>query len=291
MSKGFCVWFTGIPASGKTTHAEALKSKLEEKGFQPVLLDGDDVRKWLTPDLGFSENDRFANVMRVANVAKRIVDSGSPCIVSLVSPNIDARVEAKELIGRDRFTLVHIDLPVEKAIERDPKGLYKKAINKEIDNFTGISADYELPIDEDPLTVVGDHDLDSNVEYIINSLDYLPTYHEDQPSLFIGRWQPFHDGHERLIRQVLVDRPVVIGIRDTKVDDKNPYSTDERVRMIIGRFLKEIIDGKVQWCVIPDFAEICVGRDVGYGIRTIHLDEKTESISGTAIRYNLHTRF
>jgi len=102
-------------------------------------------------------------------------------------------------------------------------------------------------------------------------------------SLFIGRWQPFHDGHKALIETVLKKGlPVLIAIRDTPRSDKNPYTVSERRRMI-RRGLSEY-GNLVKIISIPDIAEVCYGRDVGYGIRRISLNKKTEAISGTAIR-------
>jgi adenylylsulfate kinase len=98
-------------------------------------------------------------------------------------------------------------------------------------------------------------------------------------SLFIGRWQPFHDGHKKLIQSVLDEgKDVCVAIRDTKLSKDNPYSVEERIRMILTAF------PQVKVIVIPDITEICYGRKVGYGIRELKLDEATEAISGTEIR-------
>ena len=110
------------------------------------------------------------------------------------------------------------------------------------------------------------------------------TYNSDSPaSLFIGRWQPFHDGHKTLIETALKKgKPVVVAIRDTEVGHKNPYSTNERWGMI-HRALQEYGD-LVKIIVIPDIDEVCYGRDVGYDVRKIDLDKETEAISGTKTR-------
>ena len=100
-----------------------------------------------------------------------------------------------------------------------------------------------------------------------------------QYSLFIGRWQPFHDGHKKLIQLVLDEgKNVCVAIRDTELSDDNPYTIDERQKMIVDTF------PQVKVIVIPDIEEIVFGRKVGYGVRELHLDEATESISGTRIR-------
>lgn len=103
------------------------------------------------------------------------------------------------------------------------------------------------------------------------------------PSLFIGRWQPFHDGHRALIESVLKrKKPVVIAIRDTKLSDSNPYSVNARrarIRRVLGAY-----GDLVRIITVPDIDEVCYGRDVGYAIRRIVLDPSTEAISGTKIR-------
>lgn len=104
-------------------------------------------------------------------------------------------------------------------------------------------------------------------------------------SLFIGRYQPFHDGHEALIRRVLAEgKNVCIALRDTGYTETDPYSINERLVMIIDRFEQEIFDGRVVTCVLPDIEEVCYGRKVGWGIREIRLDPSVEGISATEIR-------
>jgi len=105
---GFCVWFTGLPCTGKTTLARGLAWKLRMDGYAPVLLDGDDVRTWLTPDCDFTQEGRCANVRRVAEVAKRIVDGEGVALVALVSPFAADREEAYHLIGHERVVPVHL---------------------------------------------------------------------------------------------------------------------------------------------------------------------------------------
>lgn len=112
---------------------------------------------------------------------------------------------------------------------------------------------------------------------------------KEKPSLFIGRWQPFHEGHKKLVETVLKSgKPVVIAIRDTQQDEKNPYTVEERAD-IIRHELKEY-GNLVEVVAIPDIDEVCYGRDVGYLIRRINLDAKTESISGTKIRQDNQTQ-
>jgi len=104
-------------------------------------------------------------------------------------------------------------------------------------------------------------------------------------SLFIGRWQPLHSGHIKLMRTVLNEGgKICIGIRDTKIDKKNPYNNRERIKMIRKEFAKEIKSGTLKYVVLPDILDVCYGRDKGWGIRQIKLDKTTEAISATEIR-------
>jgi nicotinamide mononucleotide adenylyltransferase len=104
-------------------------------------------------------------------------------------------------------------------------------------------------------------------------------------SLFIGRYQPFHDGHEALIRSVLDEgKDVCIALRDTNISDMDPYSVRERVQMIAARFEKELAEERILIAVLPDITEVCYGRKVGWGMREIRLDEELEKISATDIR-------
>jgi len=151
--RGFTLWFTGLSASGKSTVATALEQHLLHVGVAAYRLDGDNVRFGLNKDLGFSEKDRNENIRRIAEVAKLFADSSTVALTSFISPYIADRKIARDLHanatqGGDAaipFIEVFIDIPVEIAEQRDPKGLYKKARAGEIPNFTGISAPYEAP--------------------------------------------------------------------------------------------------------------------------------------------------
>ena len=148
--KGFAVWMTGLPASGKSTIAELLKGTLvEEYGRYVEVLDGDEIRKGLSRDLGLSKEDREEHARRVSFVAKVLARNGVIAIVSLISPYRRSRAEARELIGSDRFVEVYVKAPLKVCEQRDPKGLYAKARRGEIDNMTGIQAPYEEPLSPD----------------------------------------------------------------------------------------------------------------------------------------------
>ncbi|GAN22162.1 TPA: sulfate adenylyltransferase subunit CysN [Legionella pneumophila] len=141
-----CVlWFTGLSGAGKSTIANLVEAKLNQKKAHTILLDGDNIRHGLNKDLGFTERDRAENIRRIAEVAKLMCDAGLICIVSFISPFEHERLMAKELIGETDFFELFIDVPLAVAEMRDVKGLYKKARKGEIKNFTGIDSPYQPP--------------------------------------------------------------------------------------------------------------------------------------------------
>ena len=144
--KGMLLWFTGLSGSGKSTIANNLDDKLNALGKRTYILDGDNIRFGLNNDLGFSPEDRKENIRRISEVAKLFADSGAIVMTAFISPYKNDRDAARKLIGDD-FNEIFVDTKLEECINRDPKGLYKKAFSGEIKNFTGIDAPYEEPID------------------------------------------------------------------------------------------------------------------------------------------------
>ena len=138
------IWLTGLSGSGKTTIAENLKNKLRDS-LSIIILDGDEIRKGLNKDLGFSFEDRTENVRRIAEIAKFLMDKNFMVIVAVISPRKSQRELAKNIIGEDNFLEVFVDAPLRICKERDPKGLYKAVERGEIKNFTGITDRYEIP--------------------------------------------------------------------------------------------------------------------------------------------------
>ena len=148
--EGFVVWMTGLPASGKSTLSKLLEAKLRDgHGRYVEVLDGDEVRKGLSHDLGLSKEDREEHARRVSYVAKVLARNGVVAIVGLISPYRESRVQAREMVGPDRFVEVYVKAPLSLCEKRDPKGLYAKALRGEIDNMTGIQDPYEEPEDAD----------------------------------------------------------------------------------------------------------------------------------------------
>jgi len=146
------IWFTGLPAAGKTTLARALYSSLKAQSHKVEWLDGDKVRRLFSQDLDFSRKDRIENIRRIAQLAKSLNDKGIAVIVSAITPYEEMRQMARKIIGKDKYIEAYVKCPLEVCKKRDPKGLYKKAEKGEIKNFTGISDVYEEP--ESPNIVV-----------------------------------------------------------------------------------------------------------------------------------------
>ncbi|MGM0543971.1 MAG: sulfate adenylyltransferase subunit CysN [Pseudomonadota bacterium] len=142
---GKCVWFTGFSGSGKSTLANALEVELNRRGYHTMLLDGDNLRHGLCKDLGMTEEDRAENIRRIGEVAKLFAEAGVIVITAFISPFRKDRDAARALFDEDKFIEVHVDTPLDVCEQRDPKGLYQKAREGKIKDFTGINSPYEVP--------------------------------------------------------------------------------------------------------------------------------------------------
>ena len=139
------LWLTGLPASGKSTLAEALDARLAAAGRAAFVLDGDIMRAGLSRDLGFSAGDRHENIRRIAEVSRLLNRAGLIVIAALISPYREDRALAKDVIGATKFIEVYLSTPLAVCEGRDPKGHYARARRGEIPEFTGVSAAYEAP--------------------------------------------------------------------------------------------------------------------------------------------------
>jgi adenylyl-sulfate kinase len=150
-ARGATIWITGLPSSGKSTLGAAVEERLVEQGCGAYLLDGDNLRCGICGDLGFDKADREANVQRVGELARLFADSGAVAVVALVSPYEHTRRQVRERHERDNlpFFEVFLDTPVTVCAERDPKGLYARALAGDLDGFTGIDDPYEQPPNPD----------------------------------------------------------------------------------------------------------------------------------------------
>jgi adenylylsulfate kinase len=162
------LWLTGLPCSGKTTLSKRLKAELDNRGFKTVCLDADDVRSKLNADLGFSKADRTENLRRVAHVAKLFNENGNFVIASFLSPLEENRRLVKEIIGN--FKLAFLKCNLEICEQRDVKGMYKKARAGQIQEFTGVSAPFEEPVNADIVVDTGEMGVEDCVRQILDKM-------------------------------------------------------------------------------------------------------------------------
>jgi adenylylsulfate kinase len=165
------IWLTGLPGSGKTTIAKALDPKLKKLGFKIELLDGDIVRKELSPELGFTKQDREMHARRVVYLSKLLSRNGIISIVCLISPYREFRRYARsEISVNNNFYEVYVKCSLETCIRRDPKGLYKKAISGEIKDLTGLQDPYEEPENPEIIVDTEGQTLEECVNVILNRI-------------------------------------------------------------------------------------------------------------------------
>ena len=178
--KGFTLWFTGMSGSGKSTLARMVEEELLNRGMKVEILDGDIVRTNLSKGLGFSKEDRDENIKRIGFVCQLLTRNGVVAIAAAISPYREIRDENRKKIGR--FVEVFVKCPVEKLIERDVKGLYKKALSGEIKNFTGISDPYEEPLNPEIVVETDEETVEESFNKIITYLEdmgYIPKLEEE----------------------------------------------------------------------------------------------------------------
>jgi adenylylsulfate kinase len=168
--QGFCLWFTGLSGSGKTTITTLLVKELRRRGSKLEVLDGDIVRENLSKGLGFSKEDRDTNIRRIAFVADLLSRNGVPVITAAISPYRDIRGEARTKMD-SRFIEIYAKAPLEVCEERDVKGLYAKARAGEIKEFTGISDPYEPPEDPEILIETDKQSPEESAQQIITYLE------------------------------------------------------------------------------------------------------------------------
>jgi len=168
--QGFCVWFTGLSASGKSTTAEILTVLLQEFGRNVTLLDGDVVRSHLSRGLGFSKEDRDSNIRRIGFVAAEIVKHQGTVICAAVSPYRATRNDVRNMVGGERFVEVFVNTPLDECERRDVKGMYLKARRGEIKNFTGIDDPYEAPVQPELVIDTVANSAEENARLIVTYL-------------------------------------------------------------------------------------------------------------------------
>ncbi|WP_227356187.1 adenylyl-sulfate kinase [Haladaptatus salinisoli] len=266
---GETTWLFGLPCSGKTTLAEGLI------GPSTVHLDGDYLRETLNSDLGFSKEDRTENLRRAAGVAQALNEQGFDVVASFITPYRSQRELIAEKI--ENVSFIYVNAPVEVCEERDVKGMYEKARKGEIEGFTGIDAPFEEPEGDIELEVrTATRSKEKSIEEINAELDlkFNPSH------IFIGRWQPLHNGHRTIIDSAADNgKNVIIAIRDTELSEKNPLTAQERRKLI-----EDVYEDhpNVETMIIPDIDTVAIGRDVGYSV--VSVPQEVAEISGTETR-------
>ena len=168
------IWFTGLSGAGKSTIGMGVEKRLFESGFLTQVLDGDIIRSGINNNLTFTGADRLENIRRIAEVSKLFIHAGVITINCFISPTIEIRNMAKDIIGRENFIEIWVSTPIEICEERDVKGLYKKARNGEIPNFTGISSPFESPLKPDFIATTHDktpeESIDDVFQFVVDKL-------------------------------------------------------------------------------------------------------------------------
>lgn len=244
------VWLTGQSGAGKTTIAKKIQEEV-----QCIILDGDEMRESVSLGTGFSREARTEHNYRVARLAK-VLSRQHLVIVSVIAPIDEVRKKIDE-ICQPEWIYLKRDMPEREGhFYEEPEGFF--------------TVDNDKHTVEESAKIVREH----------IGFKFTGAY-----SLFIGRYQPLHEGHVKLIRSVLDEgRKVCIALRETEQTASDPYSINQRLVMFDKEFEQEIDDGRVVILEVPDIAEVCYGRKVGWGMRRIRLPEEVEAISATKIR-------
>lgn len=178
-----CVlWFTGLSGAGKSTVANALERALFARGHHTYLLDGDNVRKGLNRDLGFSDADRVENIRRIGEVAKLFADAGMIIITAFISPFRADRDMVRELMAEGEFIEVFVSTPIDICEQRDPKGMYAKARRGEITHFTGIDSPYEAPLSPELVLDAASHPVEACVNLVLEFLERRSLIERRKPA-------------------------------------------------------------------------------------------------------------
>ncbi|HET8838027.1 MAG TPA: adenylyl-sulfate kinase [Flavobacteriaceae bacterium] len=165
------VWFTGLSGSGKSTLANLVEVELHKKGMKTYVLDGDNIRQGINADLDFTPEGRSENLRRIAEIAKLLVDAGTITLAAFVSPLEKDRLKIANIVGKQDFIEIFVNASIEECEARDVKGLYKKAREGKIPNFTGISAPYEPPTNPDVEVFSGKESIEESVGKVIKEIE------------------------------------------------------------------------------------------------------------------------
>ncbi len=287
------IQLTGLSGAGKSTLAHAAQDRLVALGYKVEVIDGDVYRSHICSDLGFSKADRMENIRRLGFIGLTLARHGVIAILAAINPYEEARKALQK--ESPLVKTVFLSCSIAALTKNDTKGLYKRALLPKdhpnfLDHFTGISAPYEPP--EAPDLVVHTHDetaeasLQKLLAFILEQINSLSTPEASVAklaprALFVGRWQPFHNGHKWLIDNKLTQGvPVLVAVRDIPCDAQNPFTTAQTMEMI-----RRVYTGQaVEVMAIPDIESVNYGRGVGYEVNCFTPPDEVDSISATAIR-------
>lgn len=286
------IQLTGLSGAGKSTLASNVKALLLKLNHKVEVIDGDAYRLTLCKDLGFSKADRIENIRRLGTLANVLVRNEVIVIMAAINPFESVRQELKAQY--ENVHTVWIDCNLETLIQRDTKGLYRRAMlpqehPEKISNLTGVSDPFELPqnpdlvIDTQKTTVADATQI--LLDYLLSHLKKTPTTQSKgnaPKAMFVGRWQPFHKGHQWIIEQKLSKGiPVLVAVRDMVPDEKNPLTADQTVNLIQKVYEHNPM---VSTMVIPDIESINYGRTVGYAVNEMVPPTHIAAISASEIR-------
>jgi len=194
--KGVVVWLTGMSGAGKSTIAHAFVTQMRMLGARTTLLDGDVLRTGLNSDLGFSDEERTENLRRVAHVAALFCEEGFVAVTATISPNAEHRENARKIVGSASFVEVFVDTPLEVCESRDPKGLYKRARQGEIKEFTGLGAPYYRPVNPDVTVLTQGASVRQCVDQIVEHLFRAGRIDTELGQRLAPAPQPQYDTHQ-----------------------------------------------------------------------------------------------
>lgn len=269
-----CYFIYGLSGAGKSTIAKELYNRIDAE-----WIDGDQIRG--TPLVenasDYSKIARDNHILKIGYIASMFVNRNINVIVSCIAPYKGAREEIKRYFKPSEFLEIYVNTPLAVCEARDVKGLYKKARNGEIKGFTGIDDPFEDPDNPDIVINTAVQSVQIVIAKILNHDDRFikPT------SLFIGRFQPPHMGHIKIINDRLKTHRVIIGIKFSTTDNKNIY-IPMKIKKAFDNYYKDNRNIEVQ--IMPGFSDIQYGRNVGYDMQEVSLPEEYTYISATDIR-------
>ncbi len=284
------IQMAGLSGSGKTTLSRNVAAELVRRGLRVEVIDGDEYRQTICKGLGFSKEDRFENLRRLGAIAQVLAKHGVIAIISAVNPYEEIRRELAESGAIVKTVWIDCDLPTLKG--RDTKGLYRRALlpdghPEKLNNLTGVNDPFETPEICDLIIRTGTESIAESTGKLLGLvLDSIGMSSGPRRAFFIGRWQPFHNGHKWLVDQKLsLGVPVLIAVRDMQPDDANPLSAIQTAEM-----LRKYYAGKdVEVMIVPDIESVNFGRRVGYEVNEFKPPPEIEGISATEIREHLRT--